>query len=217
MSSTYDNKGGYAGYNRNNENRQPLDWYATPPDEVTNILNTLNIPKDKELTILEPCAGGGHMVEGIFNYYNEYNIYASDIEVRDTELIQEHLAKGFEYHFGKDYDFLSNTYPIESADIVIMNPPFKELIPFIQKGYEIASKYFICFARTKAIEGIKRYNDIYSKIPPLYMYQYIERVSCSKNGIFPVSSGVEANAWFVWDKTAPSHETILRWMHAYKG
>ena len=34
----YSKKGTYAGYDKNNKERQAEDYYATPPEEVTNIL-----------------------------------------------------------------------------------------------------------------------------------------------------------------------------------
>ena len=40
----YSKKGTYAGYDKNNKERQAEDYYATPPEEVTNILRILNLP-----------------------------------------------------------------------------------------------------------------------------------------------------------------------------
>lgn len=37
----YTNKGLYNGYKKNSKEREELDYYATPPVEVTNILNQL--------------------------------------------------------------------------------------------------------------------------------------------------------------------------------
>lgn len=34
----YSKKGLYAGYKKNHKEREALDYYATPPQEVTNIL-----------------------------------------------------------------------------------------------------------------------------------------------------------------------------------
>ena len=39
--SKYDKTGGYAGYNKNNQEREPLDYYATPPEEVANGILTI--------------------------------------------------------------------------------------------------------------------------------------------------------------------------------
>ena len=39
----YSKKGLYAGYDKNNKEREALDYYATPPEEVTNILKVMNL------------------------------------------------------------------------------------------------------------------------------------------------------------------------------
>ena len=63
----YTNKGLYNKYDKNNKERDKLDYYATPTVEVINILNELNIDFANQ-TILEPCVGGGHMADGIDSY-----------------------------------------------------------------------------------------------------------------------------------------------------
>ena len=71
----YSKKGLYTGYDKNHKEREALDYYATPPKEVTNILEVLGL----DLTganVLEPCCGGGHMVEGIWQYNKSANILA---------------------------------------------------------------------------------------------------------------------------------------------
>ena len=37
----YSKNGLYSGYKKNNKEREELDYYASPPAEVTNILNQL--------------------------------------------------------------------------------------------------------------------------------------------------------------------------------
>ena len=66
----YNKKGMYVGYDKNHKERDALDYYSTPIDEVTNILNVLGIDFSQE-TILEPCAGGGHMLQGIAKPVND--------------------------------------------------------------------------------------------------------------------------------------------------
>ena len=39
----YNKKGMYSGYDKNNKEREALDYYATPPQEVTNILKTMEL------------------------------------------------------------------------------------------------------------------------------------------------------------------------------
>lgn len=50
-------KGLYNGYDKNNKSRDALDYYATPIEEVVNILETIDLDLDSQV-ILEPCCGG---------------------------------------------------------------------------------------------------------------------------------------------------------------
>jgi hypothetical protein len=132
----YNKKGMYAGYDKNHKERDALDYYSTPIEEVTNILNVLGIDFSHE-TILEPCAGGGHMLQGISNYISEtgcegVNIYASDIQERET------IFHDYVFATGKEYDFLSDEYPfVDNIDYIIMNPPYAVIEPFTMKALGI--------------------------------------------------------------------------------
>lgn len=212
--SKYSSRGSYAGYDKNNKEREALDYYATPPEEVTNILQELNLPKNQCFNILEPSCGGGHMIEGILNYFDNANIYATDIKQRENKYINTHNEKSVTYQYGKDYDFLSENYPYNTADIVIMNPPFKVAVPFILHGLEIAKSKLIVLGRTKLVESINRYEKIFENTPPTGIYQYIDRIACAKNGIFENLSSIEAYSWFIWDKEKMNkpYETIFKWI-----
>ena len=66
--SSYSKKGLYNSYDKNNKEREALDYYSTPIEEVTNILEIIKNKTDiATSSILEPCAGGGHMLQGILN------------------------------------------------------------------------------------------------------------------------------------------------------
>ena len=92
----YNKKGMYNGYDKKNKEREALDYYSTPTEEVENILSMINIG---EGTILEPCAGGGHMLKGIYNIFPDASVIATDI--------QDRACEDFEIKTGKEYDFLS--------------------------------------------------------------------------------------------------------------
>lgn len=63
----YTKNGLLNGYKKNNKEREALDYYSTPPEEVVNILTILNLDFDNT-TILEPSCGGRHMISGIEEY-----------------------------------------------------------------------------------------------------------------------------------------------------
>ena len=43
----YNKIGGYSGYDKNHKERNALDYYSTPIEEVENILNILQLNLDK--------------------------------------------------------------------------------------------------------------------------------------------------------------------------
>lgn len=184
------------GYNRNHKGREENDFYATPPKEVLNILQH----EEMVGTILEPCCGMGHMVEGILKSDITNKIIATDL-----------IDRGY----GETgLDFLSESYPyVKEIGTVIINPPFKLIERFVNKSIEIAENKVILFARNQFVESESRYENIFANNPPSRIYQYVDRVACAKDGDFnkPMSSNM-AFSWFVWDKQNETIETIFKWI-----
>jgi predicted RNA methylase len=213
----YSKKGLYTGYDKNHKEREALDYYATPPEEVTNILEVIGLDL-AGANVLEPCCGGGHMVEGIYKYAPRANILATDIMQRTNPfLVRDAVGDTIMYHYGTKYDYLSDDYPIEHADYVIMNPPFSVIIPFVQRSLEIADKGVLMLGRLKFVESQKRYTEIFKDNPPTKIWAYVDRIACYKNGDFSEKpSSIEAYAWFYWDKADTSKETKFDWIWSKK-
>lgn len=190
----YNKKGMYNGYDKNHKEREALDYYSTPTEEVTNILNTLNINFIGK-TILEPSAGGGHMLQGIKNYLtdnvNNVTIIATDIQDRGCKDIEA----------GAAFDFLSDEYPYkDNIDYIIMNPPYSIIEPFVMRSLGIANKGILMLGRLQFLEGEKRFENILAEYPPTDIYVYVDRIACFKNGdISHKMSSAQAYAWFYWD------------------
>ena len=190
----YNKKGMYNGYDKNHKEREALDYYSTPTEEVTNILNTLNINFIGK-TILEPSAGGGHMLQGIKNYLtdnvNNVTIIATDIQDRGCKDIEA----------GSAFDFLSDEYPYkDNIDYIIMNPPYSIIEPFVMRSLGIANKGILMLGRLQFLEGEKRFENILAEYPPTDIYVYVDRIACFKNGdISQKMSSAQAYAWFYWN------------------
>ena len=190
----YNKKGMYNGYDKNHKEREALDYYSTPTEEVTNILNTLNINFIGK-TILEPSPGGGHMLQGIKNYLadniNNVTIIATDIQDRGCKDIET----------GAAFDFLSDEYPYkDNIDYIIMNPPYSIIEPFVMRSLGIANKGILMLGRLQFLEGEKRFENILAEYPPTDIYVYVDRIACFKNGdISQKMSSAQAYAWFYWD------------------
>ena len=204
----YTNKGLYNAYKQYNKEREEKDYYATPTDEVLNILNTLNFDFTGQ-TILEPCIGGGHMALGINQYIEEngqFHVRRIGTDVQD---------RGFEdsyWETGYGFDFLADDYPHDKVDVIIMNPPYSILEPFLIRAIEIAQDKLIVLCRMQVLEGEGRYNKIFTKTPPSDIYQYVDRIQCWKNGDKPTGSSAQGYCWVVWDKNDIPEHPRLHWI-----
>jgi hypothetical protein len=185
-------------YNKNHKDRETDDFYATPPEEVINILQY----EDLQGIVLEPCCGKGHIVQGIKNSGFKGEVIATDLKDRG---------------FGDPgLDFLHNGYPfINNIGTIITNFPFKIIEPCVLKSIKIAQHKVIVFARNQFAESESRYENIFANHPPSRIYQYVDRVSCAKDGDFTKElSNNMAFSWFVWDKDHHS-ETIFKWIRRH--
>ena len=146
-------------------------------------------------TILEPSAGGGHMLQGIKNYLadnvNNVTIIATDIQDRGCKDIEA----------GAAFDFLSDEYPYkDNIDYIIMNPPYSIIEPFVMRSLGIANKGILMLGRLQFLEGEKRFENILAEYPPTDVYVYVDRIACFRNGdISQKMSSAQAYAWFYWD------------------
>ena len=232
----YTEKGGYGGYNPNHTERAELDYYATPPQEVTNILTIEGLENNS--TILEPCCGGGHMAQGIINYCAKEglnyditmcdlvdrkpflylaNTYHNDINTNihdncitfDDTVFSACNSSALIYRF--NFNMLTDLK--DDYDYIIMNPPFKNIEQFVSAALPHYKKKLIMLARLKFVESKKRYEEIFSTNPPQRIYQYVDRIACYKNGDFTQKpNSIEAYAWFVWDKETEGQRTEFDWI-----
>ena len=208
----YSKKGLYSGYDKNNKEREALDYYATPPEEVTNILKVMNLEITAQDSVLDPCCGGGHMMKGIKDYFPRVTLAGTDIKDRRTDLVTD-LEDRYNIvaHYGKDYDFLSEDYPVEECEYIIMNPPYSVITPFVKHALDIANRGVLMLGRLQFLEGEKRYNEVLKDNPPTTVYVYVDRIACYKNGDFSIKpNSIQAYAWFYWDKYDNSKETKIK-------
>ena len=214
----YNKKGMYSGYDKNNKEREALDYYATPPQEVTNILKTMGLEITAQDYVLDPACGGGHMMKGIVDYFPRVQLAGTDIKDRTTQLIKDLKENtNSTYYYGNEYDFLSDEYPIDECDYIIMNPPFSIIIPFVQHSLDIAKKGVLMFGRLQFLESVARYEKIFIDNPPTDVWVYVDRVACYKNGDFSTKpSSVQAYAWFYWDKEKIDQNTNLKFIRSYE-
>lgn len=204
----YTKNGLYAGYKKNNSEREALDFYSTPAHEAANILSVLGY-NFTDQTILEPCVGGGHMAEGIEEYLRKADQTPSKLIGTDIK------NRGFEsenWELTYELDFLADDYPVDKVDVIIMNPPYATLEPFLIRALEIAQHKLVVLCRTQVLEGEGRYENIFVDNPPTDVYQYVNRIQCYKNGVEVSGSGSQAYCWLVWNKDENVEYPRLHWI-----
>lgn len=188
-----------------------MDYYATPPAEVTNILNHFALDFSNR-SILEPCVGGGHMVQGINEYIKDMQnvtLLGSDIQDRGFNDDRWNIQYGL--------DFFDDNYPIDSADYVIMNPPYGVIEPFMLRALDIAKDGCLMLGRLQVLEGDKRFEKIWKDYPPTQVWVYIDRIQCYKNGDFSIKgSSAQAYCWVYWDKKNSNQHPELHWLRRVK-
>ena len=70
------------------------------------------------------------------------------------------------------------------------------------------------FLKTMFLETERRYLEIYKYTPPKFVYQFIKRAMCAKNGDFEEArkmGSAVSYAFFVWEKGYKG-PTILDWI-----
>lgn len=149
------------------------------------------------------------MAEGIIHYINKHEqtprrLLGTDIRDRGYGNV------GWFQMYG--LDFLADDYPFNEMDVIIMNPPYATLEPFLIRAIEIAQDKLIVLCRTQVLEGESRYKNIFLENPPTDIYQYVDRIQCWKNGEKPVGSSAQAYCWLIWDKSKKVEYPQLHWI-----
>ena len=196
-----------AGGNPENS-RVENDYYATNPKAVEMLLT--NYTFDGR-TILEPCVGGGHIVNTINNFFtNKREITCLDI-----------VDRGYPNTIVQDFLTWETDKKFEG---IITNPPFSLAQEFIEKGMSLLTEetedtvngQMAMFLKIQFLESAKR-KEFFDKYPPKYIYVFRDRMATWNNGnkINPETGKRWAttfcHAWFIWEKNSKT-EPIVRWL-----
>ena len=178
--------------------RQTEDYYATDPIVINNLKESFEIPNN----IWECACGEGHLSKRLEEL--GHNVYS-------TDLIDRGYGEG-------NVDFLKTEELPEGIDCILTNPPYKYAMEFILHSLDLLNdgQYCIMFLKTTFLEGKKRYNELFTKYPPKYMFQFVNRIICAKNGDFDAmikgGGSSVAYAWFIWEKGFKG-DTIVKWIN----
>lgn len=183
---------------RRTEAHDSLDDFPTPPWATRALCEWLMENEGGHLPVQscrEPAANRGFMVRPLSEYFA--TVEASDVH---------------DYGFGypqRDYLF-GLTRDIEPTHWTISNPPFRLAEQFIERALELSTIGVAVILRSAFLEGIGRFDRLYSSRPPSDVLQFVERVPMVKGRVDPEAASATAYAWLVWRKWKGS--TNLHWI-----
>lgn len=162
--------------------RHHADDYPTPRGFVEPLLDFLKL--DTETRVLEPCAGGGHLVA----------------------VLREHFDRVFfeDLHYS-GVDFLEAPVPEEPAPgWIITNPPYKHAEAFVRRSLEHTENVAMLL-NSAFLESVTRANGLFKDHPPAYVFMCNRRMRIEGG-----KSSVFAHVWVVWQKGRT--DTRYRWL-----
>lgn len=179
--------------NHTDKEREVNDYYATDPKAVDALVGAYELPKK----IWEPACGAGHLVGRLLEL---------GYDVEATDLIDRGCGEG-------GVNFLCEM-DAHDCDCILTNPPYKYATEFVVRALELLPEGGVCamFVKTTFLESEKRWNAIWSKNPPRYVFQFIKRILCAMNGDFDAyTSSAASYCWMVWEKGWKG-DTVIRWV-----
>jgi hypothetical protein len=172
--------------------REPNEFYPTPPDPTRAILHA-EIDRLREFdTIWEPAAGDGAMVR---------EMEAMGLYVVKSDLID----RGCGAAIRSFYDF-----DVAQSPAILTNPPFAECNERDGKGRWIWHALgtmdieYMALLMNWSWPGAGGHAGLWAKHPPARVYLMRWKIDFTGQGAPPMLNG-----WFVWDKKHKG-ETVLR-------
>lgn len=175
-----------------------LDDFPTQPWGTRALMEHVLLPhlglvgrlRVKEMTVWEPACNRGHMARPLSEYFGR--VIVSDIF--DYGLVGARV-----HDFLMPYLPLNGTLAIEGADFIISNPPFRLAEQFIERARQIKGwQGTAMLVRTAFLEGVGRWERLYSINPPTIVAQFVERLPMVKGRLTATGSTATAYCWLVW-------------------
>lgn len=160
--------------------RQPDDFYATPPSCTEALLRVEEFPAK----IWEPACGDGAISRVLEAAGHE--VVSSDLVDRGYGVVRR--------------DFLFESYL--AAPAIVTSPPFKLADEFTIHALHLGAEKVAIFQRTAWLEGRKRHASLWGPLPPVRIWQFCGRQTLWRGDDADKKDkgGAIAFAWFVWER-----------------
>lgn len=165
------------------------DFYPTPPNAIDPFIKRILKDQPKGFArILEPACGDGAIVRRLQALMpGVKKIVGVDIDDRRIDESRQMTEGNVEFHQG---DFLSRS--VEPFDLIITNPPFEQLMEFVEHALTYQTKVAI-FARLAFLEGVGRASFHQKHPSDVFVLDRRPIFRSDKRG-----SDRWAYAWFAW-------------------
>lgn len=184
------------------EAHDSLDDFPTQPWATRALcLHVLSGCYLKSKTVWEPACNRGYMVDPLGESFNA--VWASDIH-------DYGLDGAFQHDFLMPFTPHVMKWAVSKPDWIISNPPFRLAEQFVARALEVATEGVAMIVRTSFLEGIGRYENLFSKTPPSIVAQFSERVPMVKGRLTATGSTATSYCWLVWIKGVTT--TKLVWI-----
>lgn len=187
--------------NHTEKEREKNDFYATSPVALEKLMNESNgyqLPS----VVYEPACGNGCLSEVLAK---------SGRKVYSYDIVDRGYGDGVR-------DFLNTKCLPDDCKCILTNPPYSMAMEFVLHSLKLLPENGICamFLKTTFLEGKRRFDKLFSVNPPRYIFQFVQRVLCAKNGDFDgmVRGGggsAVSYAWFIWEK-GYGGDPVVKWL-----
>lgn len=174
-----------------------LDDFPTPPWAgralVAHVLHRYmpSMPSTS-WSLWEPAVNRGFLLRGLSSYFG--TLHASDV---------------CDYGIGAEVADYLRTPAHNVFDFVITNPPFVLAHAFISKALFEARLGCAFLVRTSFLEGVNRYDSLWSRQPPTFVAQFSERVPMVKGRCDPEASTATSYCWVGWLKGSARQSSMM--------
>ncbi|MDX1192213.1 methyltransferase [Sinorhizobium medicae] len=139
----------------------------------------------RDKTCWEPACNRGHMVDPLAESFGQ--VWASDVHNYGRGAQGDFLIPGMiPWDDGRGFDW------------IVTNPPFRLAEQFIARALDVATVGVAMIVRTSFLEGVGRYENLFSKNPPSIVAQFSERVPMVKGRLTATGSTATSYCWLVW-------------------
>ncbi|SMO63944.1 methyltransferase [Paracoccus laeviglucosivorans] len=182
------------------EPHDSLDDFPTPPWATRAVCEWLlaqggHCQPLSSLLVREPCANRGHMVAALREFFG--TVDAADIH---------DYGAGFPVR-----DYLFGPLPA-AVHWTFMNPPFRLAEQFIQRALATSRDGVAVIVRSAFLEGVGRFRDLFSALPPSDILQFSERVVMHKGKLSPKGSTATSYSWIVWRRGFVADHPRFHWI-----